>query len=57
MMLLIDGEHTKGIAAELGISIKTVDKHRARVFEKMGVDNAVKLVHLMRDAAAERPVT
>jgi len=46
MGLLIAGKHTKGIAAELGISIKTVDKHRTKILQKMQVDTVVELVHL-----------
>jgi two-component system response regulator FixJ len=44
MDLLIVGKHAKQIAAELGISEKTVAKHRARVFEKMEVDSIAQLV-------------
>jgi DNA-binding CsgD family transcriptional regulator len=43
MRLLAAGDSTKDIAARLGISPKTVDNHRIRVFEKMGVENAAQL--------------
>lgn len=44
MALLIDGMHTKQIAASLDISVKTVDKHKAKVLAKMRVDSVVELV-------------
>ena len=47
LTLLVAGKHTKQIAAELNISIKTVDKHRANVFERMRADNVVELVQLL----------
>ena len=45
--LLAVGHTTKEIAAQLQISIKTVDNHRANVLEKMCVDNAAQLAHLL----------
>lgn len=42
-MLMADGYSSKEIARRLLISAKTVDNHRAKVFEKMKVDNAVRL--------------
>ena len=47
MRLLIQGKMTKEIAAELGIGLKTVAKHRIRVLSKMRVDTVVKLTHLV----------
>ncbi|TZF85248.1 LuxR C-terminal-related transcriptional regulator, partial [Cognatilysobacter lacus] len=38
------GRTTKQIAADLGISIKTVETHRARLMEALGCRNAVELV-------------
>jgi two-component system, LuxR family, response regulator FixJ len=48
--LLLDGKHSKQIAAELGIGEKTTAKHRAGILEKMQVDNLVTLVRLLADA-------
>jgi adenylate cyclase len=45
--LLVAGETMKSIARQLGISAKTVEVHRARVLEKMGVDTTVDLVRLV----------
>ncbi|NYT37616.1 response regulator transcription factor [Allopusillimonas soli] len=38
------GELNKTIAAALGVSQRTVEAHRARVFQKLQVRNAVQLV-------------
>ena len=38
-----EGKSNKLIAMELGISMRTVEAHRARIFYKMGVRNAVQL--------------
>ncbi len=50
MRLVIDGRPNKLIADELSISVRTVEVHRARVFEKMGVRSAVELANLLRQA-------
>ena len=41
---IIEGKANKVIAAELEISVKTVEAHRAKVMEKMGVDSVAELV-------------
>lgn len=46
---MVIGETTKQIAELFDISTKTVAKHQTRVLSKMGVTNAVELVHLMKD--------
>jgi DNA-binding CsgD family transcriptional regulator len=38
-----EGKSNKLIAMELGISMRTVEAHRSRIFYKMGVRNAVQL--------------
>lgn len=43
---VISGKPNKLIAEELEISIKTVEFHRAKVMEKMGVDSLAGLVQL-----------
>ncbi|WP_137938121.1 response regulator [Chitinivorax sp. B] len=47
MKLIIAGKLNKVIADELDISMKTVEVHRARILEKMGVKTAVELASLL----------
>jgi FixJ family two-component response regulator len=44
MKLVVAGKLNKQIADELDISMKTVEAHRARVMEKMGVRTLAELV-------------
>lgn len=46
--LVMAGRPNKLIADELQISVRTVEVHRARVFEKMNVKSAVELANLLR---------
>ena len=46
MGLVDDGHPNKRIAADLGISMKTVEAHRARVMDKMQADSLATLVRL-----------
>jgi two-component system response regulator DctR len=48
MQLVLAGKPNKLAADALGISVRTVEVHRARVFDKMGVSSAVELANLMR---------
>ncbi|MFM2118943.1 MAG: hypothetical protein RL722_411 [Pseudomonadota bacterium] len=48
MRLVIAGRANKQIADELDISVRTVEVHRARVFDKMAVKSAVELANLLR---------
>ncbi|MBY4597694.1 response regulator [bacterium BD-1] len=48
MQLVAAGRPNKLIADELGISVRTVEVHRARVFEKMDVKSAVELANLLQ---------
>lgn len=43
MERVLAGDHNKGIADALGIAVRTVEVHRARIFEKMAVRSAVEL--------------
>jgi two-component system response regulator DctR len=52
MRLVIEGLPNKRIADALGISVRTVEVHRARVFEKMDVKSAVELANRLREAGA-----
>jgi two-component system response regulator DctR len=48
MRLVIEGRPNKLIADALNISVRTVEVHRARVFDKTGVKSAVELANLLR---------
>lgn len=48
MQKVVQGLPNKLIADELGISVRTVEVHRSRVFDKMGVKSAVELSNLVR---------
>jgi two-component system response regulator FixJ len=47
MHLLAEGISTKLVASRLTISPKTVENHRAKVLEKMNVDNPTQLAHVL----------
>jgi two-component system response regulator DctR len=49
MQLVVEGLPNKLVADQLDISVRTVEVHRARVFEKMGVKSAVELANLLRN--------
>jgi two-component system response regulator DctR len=51
MRLVVEGLPNKLIADQLDISVRTVEVHRARVFDKMEVKSAVELANLMRQFA------
>jgi FixJ family two-component response regulator len=46
LKLLVSGLSNKQVAAQLGISIKTVENHRAHLMEKTGAANAADLVRM-----------
>ena len=48
MRLVVEGLPNKLIADQLDISVRTVEVHRARVFETMAVKSAVELANLLR---------
>ena len=47
MRLVVEGRPNKLIADALDISVRTVEVHRARVFDKMDVKSAVELANLL----------
>jgi two-component system response regulator DctR len=53
MRRVVTGRPNKLIADELNISVRTVEVHRARIFEKMGVKSAVELANGLRSAGQE----
>lgn len=52
MRLVVAGLLNKLIADRLAISVRTVEVHRARVFDKMEVKSAVELANLLRRVGA-----
>ena len=53
LRLVVEGLPNKLIADQLDISVRTVEVHRARVFDKMAVKSAVELANLLRGADKE----
>jgi two-component system response regulator DctR len=51
MQCVLEGLPNKLIADQLAISVRTVEVHRSRVFEKMSVKSAVELANLLRALA------
>lgn len=49
LRLVVEGLPNKLIADQLDISVRTVEVHRSRVFEKMCVKSAVELANLLRE--------
>ena len=45
---VVEGDTNKVVAANLGISVRTVELHRARGMRKLGVRSVAELVRLMR---------
>ncbi|MGL1832427.1 response regulator transcription factor [Rhodocyclaceae bacterium SMB388] len=48
MELILEGKFNKVIAYDLNISMRTVEAHRSRIFEKMEVRSAVELAQLLK---------
>ena len=40
-----EGRSTREVAESLGLSVKTIETHRAKLMRKLGVDQASQLVH------------
>lgn len=47
MELILEGKYNKVIADDLSISMRTVEAHRSRIFDKMEVRSAVELAQLL----------
>jgi len=44
---IIAGKHTKEIAAEMQISPRTVEAHKANIMKKLGVHHVAELIHVV----------
>jgi FixJ family two-component response regulator len=49
LTLVTSGKANKVMAADLGLSQRTIEIHRARVMEKMGASSVAQLVRMMMD--------
>jgi FixJ family two-component response regulator len=54
---IVAGKQNKVISAELSISLKTVEAHRASVMKKMGVRSVPELVKLVLTNGVQEPVS
>lgn len=59
MQLVVSGRHNREIAEALGISVRTVEVHKARIMEKMGAANSADLVrqHLHHELSLNRTLS
>ena len=57
LTLMTRGKPNKVMAAELGVSQRTVEIHRARVMEKSGADSVAQLVRMVMDLEGEQPAS
>ena len=55
LTLVTGGKLNKVIAAELGLSARTVEIHRARVMEKMAAPSLAQLVRMVMEVERQRP--
>ena len=53
MNLVVSGRHNREIAEDLGISPRTVEVHKARVMQKLGVDSIAQLIRMSMGAASD----
>lgn len=51
---IVSGQSNKAIALDLGLSVRTVETHRARIMEKMEVKTLVDLVLLSMDEKSSK---
>ena len=54
LALLVKGKSNKVMGAELALSIRTIELHRARVMEKMGAKSVAQLVRMVMDLEQPR---
>jgi two-component system, LuxR family, response regulator FixJ len=54
---IVAGKQNKVVSAELNISLKTVEAHRASVMKKMGVKSVPELVKLVLTNSVQEPVS
>ncbi len=57
LALIVDGKANREIADELGLSIRTVEVHRASIMRKLKVKNAVELVRMAMEEKLVDPTS
>ncbi|HVW71495.1 MAG TPA: response regulator transcription factor [Steroidobacteraceae bacterium] len=57
LTMVTSGKPNKIMAADLGVSQRTVEIHRARVMEKMGANSLAQLVRMVLDLEEQAPRT
>jgi DNA-binding CsgD family transcriptional regulator len=55
LQLIAEGKSTKEIASILDVSVKTVETHRARMMERLGIHDVAGLVRLAIRAGVVSP--
>ncbi len=53
MDLVVAGNHNREIAVELGISVRTVEVHKARMMDKLHVDGLSQLIRMVISTEAQ----
>ena len=56
LLLVSDGVTTKGIAFELGLSVRTIELHRERAIKRLGVRTMVEAIRLLTIASPSVPL-
>lgn len=56
LALLTEGMGNKEIARELGISVRTVEAHRLKIKQKLGISNSAGLIRYALDNGIGKPV-
>lgn len=56
LLLVADGIMTKGIAFELGLSVRTIEVHRERAVRRLGVRTMVEAIRLLTLASPSVPL-
>ena len=55
MEMVVAGRHNREIASDLAISPRTVEIHKSRIMQKLGVGSVAKLVRLSIEGSAAQP--
>ena len=53
LRLLIDGKSNKAIAAELNVSVRTIEVRRAKLMKKMKAESLAELIRLTLAASSD----